>query len=244
MFGKMMAAMGLQGVRVDTIIHTPDLSAGQLIQGEVQLSGADSAKTINGLALQLMTIAEVESGDHEFNQPLMLQQWRLAERFELAAKQSLTLPFQVQLPYETPITEVACRRNSSRVWIHTNLDVDWGLDATDRDFLRIHPTPVMAAFLQAMQQCGLHLNSVDVERGQLRGRGFQSSIGCYQEFEFVPSSLGSLNEVEVSFVAEQQQTHVMLEVDRKFKGDQLKTFSLPNQQTNVEALVQQLRRYF
>lgn len=241
MFGKLMSSLGLQSVTVDTLIQNPAVYAGQVIQGEVRLSGADQPKQINGLSLQLMTIAEVESGDHEFNQPLILQQWSLAQRFELAAQQELVLPFQLELPHETPVTEVNCRRNSSRVWIHTHLDVDWGLDAKDRDYLQVHPTPVVQAFLQAMQQAGLVLNSVDVEKGQLRGRGFQSTIGCYQEFEFVPERFGSMNEVEVSFVAQPQQTHVMLEIDRKLRGDQLKTLTLPNQPLSEALLVSKIR---
>lgn len=241
MFGKLMSSLGLQSVKIDTVIHNPAVYAGQTVRGEVRLTGVDQAKQINGISLQLMTIAEVESGDHEFNQPLVLQQWSLAQRFELAAQQALVLPFQFELPHETPVTEVSCRRNSSRVWLHTHLDVDWGLDVKDRDFLQVHPTPAVRAFLQAMPQCGLLLNSVDVEKGQLRGRGFQSTIGCYQEFEFVPAQFGRINEVEVSFVVQPEQTHVMLEIDRKLRGDQLKTLTLPNQPLSDAQLVTKIR---
>lgn len=236
-----MSSLGVQSVQVDTQLQNAAVYAGQTIQGEVRLIGVDQAKKINGLSLQLMTIAEVESGDHEFNQPLILQQWSLAQQFELGANQQLSLPFQIELPHETPVTEVNCRRNTSRVWIHTHLDVDWGLDAKDRDYLKVHPTPVVQAFLQAMQQTGLVLHSVDVEKGQLRGRGFQSTIGCYQEFEFVPARFGSMNEVEVSFVVQPQQTHVMLEIDRRLRGDQLKTLTLPNQPLSEAQLVARIR---
>ncbi len=59
------------------------------------------------------------------------------------------------------------------------------------------------------------------------------SIGCYQELEFKPTQLfNSINEVEVSFVAEQHQTHVLLEVDRKFRGDGFNSLSIPHQQAN------------
>lgn len=85
--------------------------------------------------------------------------------------------------------------------------------------------------------------SVDVEKGQLRGNGFHSSIGCYQELEFKPTQLfNSINEVEVSFVAEQHQTHVLLEVDRKFRGDGFNSLSIPHQQANPALLVNEIRR--
>jgi hypothetical protein len=129
-------------------------------------------------------MAEVESGDHEFNQPLVLQEWLVNSRFLLPAHQAHSFPFSIQLPFETPITEVACRRNGARVWIQTHMDVDWGLDATDRDYLKVLPTPAMQIFLQAMQRCGFVLSTVDVEKGQLTARNFRSTIGCYQELEF------------------------------------------------------------
>lgn len=243
MFNKIMSGLGLQGVTVETRLQNPNLQAGETLHGEISFKGGSSDKEINGLYLQLMTIAEVESGDHEFNQPLVLQEWLVNSRFLLPAHQAHSFPFSIQLPFETPITEVACRRNGARVWIQTHMDVDWGLDATDRDYLKILPTAAMQSFLQAMQQCGFVLSTVDVEKGQLTARNFRSTIGCYQELEFVSSHMFSgFNEVEVSFVAEAQQTHIMLEIDRTFRSDQLLTMTISNQNLDVNQITQQIRR--
>jgi sporulation-control protein len=243
MFNKIMSGLGLQGVTVETRLQNPNLQAGETLHGEISFKGGSSDKEINGLYLQLMTMAEVESGDHEFNQPLVLQEWLVNSRFLLPAHQAHSFPFSIQLPFETPITEVACRRNGARVWIQTHMDVDWGLDATDRDYLKVLPTAAMQSFLQAMQQCGFVLSTVDVEKGQLTARNFRSTIGCYQELEFVSSHMFSgFNEVEVSFVAEAQQTHIMLEIDRKFRSDQLLTMMISNQNLDVNQITQQIRR--
>ena len=238
-----MSGLGLQGVTVETRLQNPNLQAGETLHGEISFKGGSSDKEINGLYLQLMTMAEVESGDHEFNQPLVLQEWLVNSRFLLPAHQAHSFPFSIQLPFETPITEVACRRNGARVWIQTHMDVDWGLDATDRDYLKVLPTAAMQSFLQAMQQCGFILSTVDVEKGQLTARNFRSTIGCYQELEFVSSDMFSgFNEVEVSFVAEAQQTHIMLEIDRTFRSDQLLTMTISNQNLDVNQITQQIRR--
>ncbi|HAV57284.1 MAG: SpoOM protein [Acinetobacter sp. GWC1_38_13] len=243
MFNKIMSGLGLQGVTVETRLQNPNLQAGETLHGEISFKGGSSDKEINGLYLQLMTMAEVESGDHEFNQPLILQEWLVNSRFLLPAHQAHSFPFSIQLPFETPITEVACRRNGARVWIQTHMDVDWGLDATDRDYLKVLPTAAMQSFLQAMQQCGFVLSTVDVEKGQLTARNFRSTIGCYQELEFVSSHMFSgFNEVEVSFVAEAQQTHIMLEIDRTFRSDQLLTMTISNQNLDVNQITQQIRR--
>ncbi len=243
MFNKIMSGLGLQGVTVETRLQNPNLQAGETLHGEISFKGGSSDKEINGLYLQLMTMAEVESGDHEFNQPLVLQEWLVNSRFLLPAHQAHSFPFSIQLPFETPITEVACRRNGARVWIQTHMDVDWGLDATDRDYLKVLPTAAMQSFLQAMQQCGFVLSTVDVEKGQLTARNFRSTIGCYQELEFVSSHMFSgFNEVEVSFVAEAQQTHIMLEIDRTFRSDQLLTMTISNQNLDVNQITPRIRR--
>lgn len=242
MFSKIMSGLGLQGVTVETVLQNPSLQAGSTLHGEISFKGGSSDKEINGLYLQLVTMAEVESGDHEFNQPLVLQEWLVNSRFLLPAHQAHSFPFSIQLSFETPITEVACRRNGARVWIQTHMDVDWGLDATDRDYLKVLPTPAMQIFLQAMQRCGFVLSTVDVEKGQLTARNFRSTIGCYQELEFVSSHMFSgFNEVEVSFVAEPNQTHVMLEVDRHFRSDQLLTMTIPHHMLDENQMVQQIR---
>lgn len=242
MLNKLLSSFGIQGVQVDTILHTQHLQPGQNLSGEIHFKGANNDKSINGIYLQLMTSAEVESGDSEFTQSLCIAQWHVSGAFELKANQVHQFPIHLQLPLETPITEVQCRRNSTRVWLHTHLDIDWGVDATDKDYLSIQPTTCMQNFLLAMQQCGFQLAAVDVEKGQLRGHGFHSTIGCYQELEFKPNAMFSgINEIEVSFVAEADQTHVLIEIDRAFRGDGFKSMTIPHHLAFVPNIVREIK---
>lgn len=57
-----MSGLGLQGVTIETILQNPSLRAGETLYGEINFKGGSSDKEINGLYLQLMTMAEVESG--------------------------------------------------------------------------------------------------------------------------------------------------------------------------------------
>ena len=86
-----MSSLGIQGVTVETHLHNPTLQAGGTLEGEISFKGGSSDKEINSLYLQLMTIAEVESGDHEFNQPLILDQWLISSNFGGVSKSMLTL---------------------------------------------------------------------------------------------------------------------------------------------------------
>ncbi len=49
------------------------------------------------------------------------------------------------------MTQLQCARNSTHVWLHTHLDVDWGLDASDRDYIQTYLTPLMQGIIQAMR---------------------------------------------------------------------------------------------
>lgn len=244
MFNKVLSSFGIQGVQVDTILHTPHLEVGQSLQGAIHFKGANSNKKINAIFLELMTLAEVENGNHESRQAQCIARWHISGAFELRANQVHQCSFNLQLPYETPVTQFACAYNQTQVWLHTHLDIDWAVDAHDDDALAVYPNSAMQALITALQNCGLNLYSTDVERGQLHGGYFQSSLGCYQELEFRPNTwLSQLNEVEVSFVVTQNQTHVVFEVDRKMRGDFYKTLSLPHTPIDIASLtthVQQL----
>lgn len=243
MFQQILSSFGIQGVKVDTILHTAQLSVGQTLQGNIHFQGTSSNKRINAITLQLMTMVEVESADQEYRQAQCIAQWPISAAFELLAHQAHTCPFHLQLPFETPITALNCPRQQTQVWLHTHLDIDWAVDAHDDDHLVIHPNAAMQSVITAMELCGLALYSADVERGQLRGGHFQSSIGCYQELEFRPVGMfNALNEVEVSFVATATQTHILFEVDRKLRGDQYRSLTLHNHYNDVQALTLELKR--
>lgn len=243
MFSQLMSTLGFENVKIDTRLHHKTVQAGQAVQGEVVFRGVEQDKLVNALYLRLMTSVEVESGDHEFNQNMCLAEWKISESFRLAANKHYNIPFNIQLPYELPITQLECRFNKSKVWIDTHLDIDWALDAYDKDYLHVVPTPAMQAFITAMQHSGLILVQADVEKGYLNGGYFRSNIGCYQELEFSASNmLTVLRQVEVSFVPEAQQTHVVLEIDRGFaRSDSYKVFTMQHHALDIGQLTQQIK---
>lgn len=120
-------------------------------------------------------------------------------------------------------------RNSTRVWLQTGLDIDNGVDASDRDMLTVRPTAPMLRFMAALENLGFMLQSADVERGTLRGSGFQSTIGCYQELEYREAYARNtgIKQLEVSFITRPNDTGVLLEVDSRFRhGDSYRSFLL------------------
>ncbi len=244
MFKKLLASVGIGAARVDTLILSESLVPGERFEIEIQIVGGEVAQSINGLDLRLMTLAEVEHQEGESQQSVQLHHWHLDDTFVIGAGESLSDRFELTLLLETPLTALNCRRNQTRVWLETGLDIAQGRDGRDRDALHVAPTETMARVMAAVAQCGFSLHSADVEKGQLRGPDFVSSAPCYQELEYRPTGFGAvrINEVELSFVAQPGVTHVMLEVDRRFGGDSLRCFSVSEGESaaRIAARVSQL----
>lgn len=231
MFKKLLAAVGVGGAKVNTVVTGGDLQPGGPIKGVVVVKGGDVDQTIEGLRIRLMTEVEVEVGDQEMRQPQVLAEWPIRFAGVLPAGEEQRVPFEATLPWETPVTVVPGLVRAAKVWLQTGLAIDDAVDASDRDELRIVPLPAMRHVMAAIEAAGFRPKSADMEQGQLRGRGFQSTIGCYQEIEYRPSGLSvgwRVKEIELSFVARPDQLHLVIEVDRSFAGDSFLSISVPH----------------
>ncbi|USD38742.1 MULTISPECIES: sporulation protein [Ferrimonas] len=243
MFKKLLASVGIGAAKVDTQLDDAVLMPGQPFSATIVIQGGDVDQQISGLTLTLMTEVKTEVDDHTTYQHMALDSWSLSDTMTIEAGATYELPFQANLHPETPLTGIGGRRNRSRVWLQTGLEVDMAIDPSDKDMLLVEPVPAMQTLLDAMEQSGYRLQKVDVERGHLNGQGFSSVSGAYQELEFVPSglSLFGVKEVEISFVPQGQQMHALIEVDRSFRGDSYRSLSW-DAATPVASLMEQLKR--
>lgn len=191
MFRKLLSAVGIGGATVDTRLETPVLQPGERFRVDVNLQGGEVRQAIDSLQLAVVTCVEIEAGDQELVGQHVVQHWTVAAGFALEPGERQTIPFEAVLHPETPVTEVACRDNRTRVWLQTGLAIDRAKDASDRDLLRVAPVPAVQAFLSAMRTCGFALQTADVEKGVLNAKTFRSRSGCCQEFGFRPMSLAT-----------------------------------------------------
>jgi len=236
MFKKILASVGIGGAKVDTLLHTEILCPGEKFSATIVVKGGDTEQEISGLDLALLTRVKVERDDTEMVINKKLAYWHIADRFVINPGEVREIPFEGQLPLETPVTNNGARSNQTRVWLSTGLNIDMALDARDKDPISVIATSTQNKVLQAMDACGYTLMKADVEEGAVRAQHFQSSLGCYQELEFRPNkfALFGLNEVEVTFVTTPDQTHILFELDRNFGGDTYRSLSLANNASQEE----------
>lgn len=243
MFKKLLASIGIGAARVDTILHTEHLQPGQTFHADIVINGGDVAQDLSGLELTLITSAKIETeddGTHFVDH--VIQTWQLIDTITLQPHEEVRLPFSAQLHPETPVTELNVHNNQCHVWLTTGLNIDMGVDASDRDTLHIHPNEAMARCMETMEHAGYKMQKADTEKGVLNAAGFRSHSGIYQELEYRPasSSFFGVKEVELSFLPEAEQTHVLIELDRSFRGDSYCTLTIPHTPQGLACIPEQL----
>ncbi|WP_105168743.1 sporulation protein [Pseudoalteromonas sp. T1lg23B] len=246
MFKKILASVGIGAAKVDTVLETEHLHPGQKFQARIIIEGGDVSQEINGLEMALMTKVKVENDDGHYFANHVIEKWKIGERFEVSANERKIIPFEARLHSETPLTELNAGYNHSHVWLETGLDIDLALDPTDRDALHIYPNDAIKTCMMAMEKLGFGLVKADVEQGYLRASNFHTVSGCYQELEYRPQrqSMFGIQEVELSFVPEAHKTHVLIELDRAFRGDGYVDLTIEHDQVNLSQLCDQLERLF
>ncbi|SBS29236.1 Sporulation-control protein spo0M [Marinomonas aquimarina] len=241
MLKKLLASVGIGKAKVDAILLSDSLQAGQSFQVKVEIQGGEVEQQIQGLAFAIMarakTTVSTAEHDREVERSMVLQEWWQDLDMTVQAGETLSKTFTLDLHPEVPASELA-GRGIAKIWLETGIDIKNGIDGSDKDPLVILPSPTQLAVLNYISQSGYRLFKSDIEKGQVKAPGFVSHLPCYQEYEFKPDSfsLFGVREIEVTFVDNGAETGVLLEIDRAFKGDGYKSVSIPNHCTTVDAI--------
>jgi sporulation-control protein len=202
MFKKLKQAFGVGGPSVDTVLATPAVYPGGVLQGEVRITGGTEPRDF--------TTVEVEGQDEEYLQRIQFAGITVSGAGRLEANVNTAVPFQMEVPWEAPFNSLRGRRfERMRLGVQTRFDLPGGRDATDFDPIDIHPLPVHEEVVSAMERVGFSLMSADLERGSVAG----STLGFYNEVEF--RGHGKIPEAELTFVTGPQQTRVVIELERR-----------------------------
>ncbi|MBQ0986753.1 sporulation protein [Streptomyces sp. F63] len=214
-FKKLLASLGAGGASVETVLTEQNVVPGGIVQGEVRIQGGSVAQQIEGLSVGLQARVEVESGDQEYKQDIAFHKQRLGGAFEVQAGAVHSVPFALDVPWETPVTMFMGRHLTGMdVGVTTELEIARAVDSGDLDPVNVHPLPAQQAILDAFGSLGFRFKSADLERGHIRGT--RQRLPFYQEIEFfAPQQYRGLNQVELTFVADSGEMDVILEMDKR-----------------------------
>nr|WP_269811375.1 sporulation protein [Kineosporia rhizophila] len=212
----MLGALGIGGPSVDTVLSAPGAQPGGVLTGQVNLVGGNSDVEIEHVSLSLVTRMEIESGDSDHSAVGEFHKVAVSGPMRLAEGQQTSLPFQIVLPWETPITAVYNQPLRGMVMgVRTEVSIARAVDKGDLDPIQVHPLPVQQRILDAFTQLGFVFKSADLEYGQVYG--VHQTLPFYQEIEFFPPQqfAGTINEVELTLVTNPQTVQVILEFDKR-----------------------------
>ncbi|MER7171126.1 sporulation protein [Streptomyces mesophilus] len=214
-FKRLLASMGAGGASVETVLTEANVVPGGVVQGEVRIQGGSVDQQIEALSVGLQARVEVEGGDQEVKQDIEFTKQRLGGAFELKANALHAVQFGLEIPWETPITTIDGQPlRGMNIGVTTELEIARAVDSGDLDPVNVHPLPAQQAILDAFIQLGFRFKSADMERGHIRGT--RQKLPFYQEIEFFPpSQYQGLSQVELSFVADDREMDVVLEMDKK-----------------------------
>ncbi|GGT66505.1 sporulation protein [Streptomyces purpureus] len=214
-FKKLLASLGAGGASVETVLTEENVVPGGVVQGEVRIQGGSVDQQIEALSVGLQARVEVEGGEQEVKQDIEFTKVRLGGAFEVKAGAVHVVPFGLEIPWETPVTCIAGQQlHGMHIGVTTELEIARAVDSGDLDPINVHPLPAQQAILDAFVQLGFRFKSADMERGHIRGT--RQRLPFYQEIEFFPpQQYRGLNQVEVSFVADDREMDVVLEMDKK-----------------------------
>ncbi|MGW7276386.1 sporulation protein [Streptomyces sp. NPDC054864] len=214
-FKKLLASLGSGGASVETVLTEVNVVPGGVVQGEVRIQGGSVDQEIEGLSVGLQARVEVEGQDQETKQDIEFTKLRLGGAFTLQANQVHAVPFGLEIPWETPVTSIDGQQlRGMNIGVTTELEIARAVDSGDLDPINVHPLPAQQAILDAFIQLGFRFKSADMERGHIRGT--RQKLPFYQEIEFFPpQQYRGLNQVELSFVADDREMDVILEMDKK-----------------------------
>lgn len=215
-FKKMLAALGVGGPSVDTVLASPHVQPGGKLSGEVHIKGGDHDTQIEFVSLGLVTRIEVESGDQEYSKDVEFYQIRVAGAFALPSGATQSMPFTMDVPWETPITSIYGQHlHGMTMGLRTELSVAGAIDKTDLDPVQIEPLAVHEAILDAFLRLGFRFSRADLESGRIHG--VHQTLPFYQEIEFSPAPAysGRIRHLELTFVANPQGIDVVLEFDKR-----------------------------
>ncbi|ROO89028.1 sporulation-control protein [Actinocorallia herbida] len=231
-FKRMLGSLGIGGPTVDTVLHTPSCPPGGTLRGEVRVQAADYDVEFQRIGLGLVTRIEVEHGEGEATGDAEFFRADVSGGFRLAAGQRTAIPFELAVPWETPVTSFyGTPLRGMAMGVRTELAVAAGVDKGDLDAFEVTPLPSQAAVLEGFGALGFAFKGADVEYGALHG--VDQRLPFYQEIEFHPPAgyRGRVDEVELTFVADPWNLTVILEADRRggpfgAGGDALGRFAL------------------
>ncbi|TMU87328.1 hypothetical protein FGG79_04145 [Bacillus sp. BHET2] len=129
MFNKFLSSIGIGHVKVDTIVHTTEISSGDLIKGEVVLKGGMADQPINEVRLLLLHKYEEDKKDSDFSYHEKEMDTIAFDKIgTILAGEEKRISFELLTKSSHPRTT-----DTDQTILRTTVDIPQAVDPTDED---------------------------------------------------------------------------------------------------------------
>lgn len=206
MFDKMLASLGIGSAKVDTRLAKSTYRQGEMIKGDIYVQGGKSTQKIDSIYMYLILQNYIDEQSDEY----VLDEFLLTDTFHIQANESKVIPFEFQLPYDTPVTT-----GGAPIYLKTGLDIDMAVDPDDLDGFEVLPHPIVDRILQSIEMIGFQLSSVEFDH-----ETFHERHPFVQKYRLIPQweYQNVLDEVKMVFYPSVHEVDVILQVNSKPVG--------------------------
>lgn len=233
-----LGRFGAGGPAVDTVLADPVIRPGASLRGEVTVVGGSTDLTVEQVTVGLVARVDVSAADPDDGASVEFHRAAVAGTFLLAAGATHRWPFEVAVPWETPITEVRDRPlPGMAVGVRTRLTVVHAVDVDDLAAVRVAPPAVHERLLVAFTRLGFSFRDARIRDGRIPG--VAHGLPFHQEVAFQPTRAypGGLAEVGVTVVPGPTGAEVVLGVDRGGRPGRVRRFRVGTEVADWPALL-------
>ena len=208
MFKSVFKKLGFGNVKIDAKLRGAVVQGG-ILEGDLHITGAKEATKIDELFLRVVTEYTRESDDYHKTENSVLAEHKLFDQLTVQPNEQKTIPFSIQIPFETPVTTMGF----NRVFLQTTAETSAIFDPTDNDPIEVRAHPSTEKVLNAIQSLGFSLFKVDCEYTHKFGANFP----FVQEFEFKAGGefSGRLDELEAYLRPNPSGIEVIFQIDKR-----------------------------
>lgn len=209
MFNKWLSSIGLVGgAKVDTRLVSESFVPGEPVSGEVHITGGEETQEFGRIYLDVVTHYKHDDSVHEYT----VAHHDAEGHLSVGPGEERAIPFSFALPHETPLS-----LGRGSVSVRTGLEVPNAIDPSDTDEIRVTPTPMQQAVLEAADNLGFRLQQVEAEYNPRKG----APLPFVQQLEFRPRGgryAGHVEELELVFKQHAGELEVLVELDRRARS--------------------------
>ena len=209
MFKKWLSSIGLiGGAKVDTRLTSESFVPGEQVSGEVHIIGGENTQEFGRIYLEVVTYYKHDDSVHEH----AVAHHDVEDHISVAPGEERAIPFSFALPHETPLS-----LGHTSVSVKTGLEIPNAIDPSDTDEIRVTPTSMQQAVLDAAGSLGFHLQQVENEYNPRKG----APLPFVQQLEFRPRGrryAGHVEELELVLKQHAGELEVLVELDRRARS--------------------------